>query len=141
MLAPDAAIVLGIAATAIPFARTPQAQAERWLRVLRQHGEVGAALQALGVSEVSLPSAPAGVEPGPPGARRVAQGDVVADVTEHAVRIAGARDAVGVSTTDLLVAVMQVYEADFEHVLRAHGADPDELLELLGVRIPESVDN
>ena len=54
-LAPDAAIVLGIASTAMPFARTPGDAAERWLRVLRLHGEVGAALQALGVSEGSAP--------------------------------------------------------------------------------------
>ena len=53
-IAPDAAMVLGIAATAMPFARTPEAEAERWLRVLRLHGEVGAALQALGVSEGPL---------------------------------------------------------------------------------------
>src|SRR5436190_732816 len=35
-LAPDAAMVLGIASTALPFARTPDDEAERWLRVLRQ---------------------------------------------------------------------------------------------------------
>ena len=50
-LAPDAAMALGIAATAMPFARTPEGEAERWLRVLRLHGESGIALQALGVSE------------------------------------------------------------------------------------------
>ena len=53
-LAPDAAMVLGIAATAIPFARTPEDEAERWLRLLRLHGEVGAVLQAIGVSEDSI---------------------------------------------------------------------------------------
>ena len=47
-------MVLGIASTAMPFARTADEEAERWLRVLRLHGEVGAALQALGVSEDSL---------------------------------------------------------------------------------------
>ena len=52
-LAPDAEIVLGIASTAMPFARSAEEQAERWLRVLRLHGEVGIALQALGVSEES----------------------------------------------------------------------------------------
>ncbi len=141
MFAPDAAMVLGIAATAIPFARTSEDQAERWLRVLRLHGEVGAALQALGVSEMSLPRATA------TGAREPAdatvaseQRDVVALVTEHAVRIAAARNAQGVSTTDVLLAVMSVYGADFERVLHAHGADPAEVLERLGAPIPQSVD-
>ena len=53
-LAPDAAMALGIASTAMPFARTPEDEAERWLRVLRTHGEAGIALHALGVSEGPL---------------------------------------------------------------------------------------
>ena len=56
VLAPDAAIALGIASTAMPFARTPEEEVERWLRVLRLHGQVGITLQALGVSEVPLPT-------------------------------------------------------------------------------------
>jgi hypothetical protein len=50
-LAPDAAIVLGIASTAMPFARTREEAVERWLRVLRSTGKAGAVLRALGVSE------------------------------------------------------------------------------------------
>src|SRR2546423_8992159 len=50
----DAAMVLGMASTAMPFADTSQAEAERWLRILRLHGEAGTALQALGVSEAPL---------------------------------------------------------------------------------------
>jgi hypothetical protein len=132
-LAPDAAMVLGIAATAMPFARTPEAEAERWLRVLRLHGEVGAALQALGVSEGSLHAhdedtkrertAHAGLDD---------DRDVVAQVTEKAVHIAGRRGATGVTTTDVLMAVMHLYGADFDRVLRAHGTDRDEVIEWLG---------
>ncbi|HST34138.1 MAG TPA: hypothetical protein VLJ80_11550 [Solirubrobacteraceae bacterium] len=151
-LAPDAAMVLGIAATAIPFARTPEDEAERWLRVLRLHGEVGNVLQAIGVSEdvISVTpenghgdpavSAPAGTgargdagagagaastEPG--GERR----DVIALVGEYAERIAAARGSAGVATTDVLVAVLQVYGPVFEQALRAHGTDADEVLERL----------
>jgi hypothetical protein len=138
-LAPDAAMVLGIAATAIPFARTPEDEAERWLRVLRLHGEVGHVLQAIGVSEdvISLPpenghdpAASAGPRAGPDpagGERR----DVIALVGQYAERIAAERGSAGVATTDVLVAVLQVYGPVFEQALRAHGTDADEVLERL----------
>jgi hypothetical protein len=126
-LAPDAAMVLGIASTAMPFARNREAEAERWLRLLRLHGEVGIALQALGVSEMSLP-APASEHldrPDPQGP----DPDAVDAVTEHTVRIARERGAHGVATTDVLMAVMHVYGEDFDRVLLAHGTDRDEVLE------------
>jgi hypothetical protein len=129
-LAPDAAIALGIASTAMPFARTPEAEAERWLRVLRLHGRVGIALQALGVSEEPLPGeavSPAREHSGAAGG----EPDAVARVTEHAVRIAGERHAPALSTIDVLMAVMHVYGEDFDRVLRVHGTDRDEVLERL----------
>jgi hypothetical protein len=133
-LAPDAAIVLGIAATAMPFARTPEDELERWLRLLRLHGEVGTALQALGLSESPLPE---------PGERSVAARqapadssprDAVALVTEQAVSVAGERGAHALTTADLLLAVMRVYGDDFDRALRAHGTDRDEVLAELGSR-------
>jgi hypothetical protein len=131
VLAPDAAIALGIASTAMPFARTPEAEAERWLRVLRLHGRVGIALQALGVSEEPLPGEPASADRERAGAVGGAR-DAVARVTEHAVRIAGERRAHALATTDVLMAVMHVYGEDFDRVLRVHGTDRDEVLERLG---------
>jgi hypothetical protein len=137
-LAPDAAMVLGIAATAIPFARTPEEEAERWLRVLRLHGEVGNALQSLGVSEDAIVAHPANghlaaaASPaGRPGATAERPRDVIALVGEHAAQIAAERGAAGVATTDVLIAVLQVYGPVFEQALRAHGTDSDELLERL----------
>jgi hypothetical protein len=146
-LAPDAAMVLGIAATAIPFARTPEEEAERWLRVLRLHGEVGHVLQAIGVSEevISPPTENGHADPaassGPgAGAEAGAAGpdtaggersDVIELVGQYAERIAAARGAAGVATTDVLVAVLQVYGPVFEQALRAHGTDADEVLERL----------
>ena len=50
----DAAIVLALADTAVPFASSPEDEAERWVRVLRLHGLVGTALQSLGVGEAPL---------------------------------------------------------------------------------------
>jgi len=132
-LAPDAAIVLGIAATAMPFARTPDDELERWLRLLRLHGEVGTAMQALGLSEGPLP------EPGERGVARQAPADssprdAVALVTEQAVSVAGERGAHALTTADLLLAVMRVYGDDFDRALRAHGTDRDEVLAELGSR-------
>jgi hypothetical protein len=132
MLAPDAAMVLGIAATALPFARTAEEQAERWLRVLRLHGEVGAALQALGVSEIPLPTTGSNGGRSQHAPTPNEDRDAIALVTDQAVRIADRRGAPGVVTTDILIAVMHVYGDDFERVLRAHGADPYEVLEQLG---------
>jgi hypothetical protein len=133
VLAPDAAIALGIASTAMPFARTPEAEVERWLRVLRLHGQVGIALQALGVSEEPLPGEAASPDRGRAGAPGGAQRDAVARVTEHAVRIAGERNARALATADVLMAVMHVYGEDFDRVLRVHGTDRDEVLERLGL--------
>jgi len=140
VLAPDAELVLGIAATAIPFARTSDAEAERWLRVLRLHGEVGVALQGLGVSEVPLAEPGVGGEHEHPAHPHAGAQDAVAHVTEQATRIASGRGASGVATTDVLMAVMQVYGEDFERVLWTHGTDRDEVLERLGMTMPEPVE-
>jgi hypothetical protein len=133
ILAPDAAIALGIASTAMPFARTPEAEVERWLRVLRLHGQVGIALQALGVSEEPLPGEAASPDRERAGTPGGAERDAVARVTEHAVRIADERGARALATTDVLMAVMHVYGEDFDRVLRVHGTDRDEVLERLGL--------
>jgi hypothetical protein len=130
VLAPDAAIALGIASTAMPFARTPDDQVERWLRVLRLHGQVGIALQAIGVSEVPL----SGADDAPDhagGTGSAADRDAVARVTEHAVRIADERHQHALTTTDILLAVMHVYGEDFDRVLQVHGTDRAEVLERL----------
>jgi hypothetical protein len=132
VLAPDAAIALGIASTAMPFARTPDDEVERWLRVLRLHGQVGIALQAIGVSEVPLSGGDAGSEHAGDSPVTSGERDAVARVTEHAVRIAGERDQHALTTTDILLAVMHVYGEDFDRVLQVHGTDRKEVLERLG---------
>jgi hypothetical protein len=127
----DAALVLGMASTAIPFADSREAEAERWLRILRLHGEAGAALQALGVSETPLEAH--AQEPGAPRPRR-GQDDVVASVGAGAAQAADRRGSGSFGTIDVLVAAMDVYGADFNQVLRAHGTDRDEVLERLELK-------
>jgi hypothetical protein len=53
-LTQDAALVVALDGTAMPFAHSAEDEAERWLRALRLHGQVGTALQALGVGEAPL---------------------------------------------------------------------------------------
>ncbi len=129
----DTAMVLGMASTALPFAETAQAEAERWLRILRMHGDAGAALQALGVSEAPLEAAPEAL-PGQP--IDGTHSDVIRTVSEHAVGVATRREADTVGAGDVLVAVMQVYGTDFDRVLRVHGTDRDEVLQRLGIDMP-----
>jgi hypothetical protein len=131
----DAALVLGMASTAMPFADTAEAEAERWLRILRLHGEAGTALQALGVSEGPLEGSGDATQAHGHSFEEGAR-DAVSVVTDGAVRIAGMRGARAVGTSDVLVSVMEVYGADFDHVLRVHGTDRDEVLQRLGVEMP-----
>lgn len=136
----DSAIVLGMASTAMAFAASPEAEAERWLRILRLHGRAGVALQALGVSEAPLEAGDAPDAGQRPDPARAAGLDVVAAVTERAVATAGRRGARAVDTSDVLVAVMDVYGEDFDRVLRMHGTDRREVLERLGAERPGPAD-
>jgi hypothetical protein len=128
----DTAMVLGMASTALPFADSPEAEAERWLRILRMYGEAGSVLQSLGVSEAPLEAGDAPSDAAT-GGSEAPQNDVIRAVTERAVRVAAQRGAQTVGAGDVLVAVMDVYGADFDRVLRVHGTDRDEVLERLGV--------
>src|SRR5918912_3811411 len=98
-LSQDAAIVLALADTAVPFAHSPEDEAERWVRVLRLHGWVGAALQSLGVGEAPLETT---AQPVSLLRRRPLGENVVERVTEHANELALARGAGAVCTVDLL---------------------------------------
>jgi len=122
----DTAIVLGMASTALPFADTREAEAERWLRILRMHGEAGEALQALGVSEAPLEATPDDGLPPVSGGHDARE--VIKEVTARAVSSAAARRSRIVTAADVLMAVMDFYGEDFDRVLHVHGIDRDELL-------------
>lgn len=130
-LSQDGAMVVGLASTALPFADSRVEEAERWLRILRLHGQAGRALTALGLSEAPLDDAPA------PDAAEPRNGDdsdrdPVAAVVDHAKHAAAERSSTTVGTADLLRGVMAVYGATFDWVLRARGSDPAEVMEQLG---------
>jgi hypothetical protein len=131
-LSQDAAIVLALAETAIPFAISAEDEAERWVRVLRLHGQVGRALQALGVGEAPLQTI------AQPHAVRVLRArpigeDPVADVTLAAQRMATTRGARAVGTVDVLFAVLGVYGRTFDRALYIRGTSVEELIERLSL--------
>jgi hypothetical protein len=128
-LSQDAAIVLGLAGTAMNFAHSREDEAERWLRVLRLHGRVGEALQALGVPEAPLMTY---ARPAPsPATVPPASGDPVDAICRRAVRLSNARAADRVGTLDLLFAVLATYGHAFDRELYIRGTSREELLERL----------
>jgi hypothetical protein len=130
-LSEDAALVLALAGTAIRFADSPESEAEHWLRILRMHGEVGAAMQGLGIGEKPLQP-----EQNPPtqgGTQRFRRGDenMVPMARTRAAENAVERGSVLVGTVDVLHAVSGIYGSYFDHVLDARGASVAELSERL----------
>ena len=123
-LSQDAALVVALAGTAMPFAHSAEDEAERWLRAMRLHGCVGSALQALGVGESSLEDPPA-----PPGHTPPSRGDVVEEVTRRASRLAEDRGGKTAGTPELLSAVIEHYGEHFDAALFTRGTSREELLE------------
>jgi hypothetical protein len=125
-LSQDAAIVLALAETAIPFAHSREDEAERWVRVLRMHGQVGGVLQGLGVGEAPLATIADRPED------RTARGRTsVTEVGAGARRYAAGRGAKLVSTVDVLFAVFEAYGGAFDRALYVRGATREELVERL----------
>jgi anti-anti-sigma factor len=123
----DAAMAVGLASTAMPFAASRRAEALRWVRILRLQGEAARVLCALGVGETPLPDG-ATTDAGDTAAQEDRNDrDSVTAVSELAVRLARKRGATAVGTGDILLAVMRFYGPDFDAVLSAHGTDRDEI--------------
>jgi hypothetical protein len=120
----DAAkMAVGLAATAMPFARSHAEEAERWLRILRVNGGVGNAMQAIGVSEHSLVSHAGSTASEP------CRPDALAQVIDAALRSAREGDADVVTTADLFAGVAATYGPAFEHALAIRGTSSAEVLE------------
>ena len=136
-LSQDAALVVALAGTAMPFAHSAEDEAERWLRALRLHGQVGSALQALGVGESPLMTGSdadhSGEVDGTPAFGPAVLDDVSKRAGELATRAARA-DTVG--TADLLFAVLDVYGRLFDRVLYLRGTSREELAERLADQRP-----
>jgi anti-sigma B factor antagonist len=132
----DAALALGIAATAVPFARSGQAQAERWLRALQSCGGAGIALSSLGVTDIPQSQLPEHEAVDRPDSQGADDRDAVATVTQCARRIASHRGSSPIRTTDLLSAVIEVYGSDLDRLLVGHGTNSGEVIKLLDRGLP-----
>ena len=123
----EATLALSLARTALPFARTRNEEAERWLRVMRVYGQVGAALQALGVAARPLerPSDEAS------GRERRSTADTVDLVTFRAMDFARQSGANRVGTVHLLFGVLDVYGWAFDQELYRRGTSRNEIFEQL----------
>ena len=129
-LSQDAALVVALAGTAMPFAHSAEDEAERWLRALRLHGQVGSSLQALGVGEAPLMTG-SGHEHSEGHGTPTLGPDVLDEVTRRANEFAGAREASTVGTADLMFAVLDVYGRLFDRALYMRGTSREELVERL----------
>ena len=126
-LSQDATVVLALARTALPFARSPAEEAERWLRVMRMHGQVGSALQALGVGEGPLESPSDEPPVAHPAEERRSTEETVELVCRRALDLARRSGAECVGTVHVLCAVMQLYGPAFDHELYRRGTSRDEI--------------
>jgi hypothetical protein len=134
-LSQDAAIVLALADTAVPFAASPEDEAERWVRVMRLHGWVGAALQSLGVGEAPLETT--AHQPIRLLRRRPPGENIVEAVTKQAHELAVARGAGAVCTVDVLFALFAIYGKTIDRALYVRGTSREELIE----RLPADVES
>jgi anti-sigma B factor antagonist len=129
-LCPDAAIVVGLASAALPFAESSLDELRRWVRILSVHGEAARALQRVGLTDVAIDQPALASVTDPDGPQ--AHADSVVRVSKAATAIAVDRDADCVTTVDLLLAVMTAYGDAFDRELRGHGSSAVELIECLG---------
>ena len=129
-LSQDAALVVALAGTAIPFAHSAEDEAERWLRAMRLHGQVGSILQALGVGEAPLMTGTEHEHSEGHGTPNLGP-NVLDQVTECAEQFAVAREAETVGTPDILFAVLDVYDKLFDRALYLRGTSREELVERL----------
>lgn len=127
----DAAIVYGLASTALPFAQSPDEEVERWLRLLRLYGESAGVLLHLGIGEARLTAA----ADHPDECASHSSNEALSRVAATASSFATQRGLAGIGTVDLLVAVMREYPEPFERALQSRGSDTAELIDQLADRL------
>lgn len=123
-----AASVLALAETTVARALSRADEAERWLRLLRLHGRVGAALQAVGVADRQLSTR---AERSAGRSYGAAGGAPVALVADEAADFAGERGADAMETVDVLFAVIARYGSVFDRALYEAGTSRQAVIDAL----------
>jgi hypothetical protein len=131
-LSREVAIALELAETTVPYARSRQGEAERWLRIMRRLERTGEALAALGVPDGPLES-PAEARMASEGASEVS----VQEVADRAETYARARGGRVIGTIDLLFGVLGTYGSDFSKALYRCGVARELLLDHLTMQVEE----
>jgi hypothetical protein len=109
----SAAIFLALAETLVPFAASRADEAERWLRIMREHGQVGEALAVLGMVSGQLSTPSLG------SASRQPDPESVTAVASDAAFFAAERNAPAIAGVDVLFAVIMQYGSLFDRALYA----------------------
>ena len=126
-LSRDAATVVGLAGSALPFANSPAEEVERWLRPLQLYGEAAVILQSLGIGE----ERPAAFTDELRLEVSHRPEDTVAAIVPGAEKVASQRGRPAIGTSDILVAVMRHYRHPFEQAIESRGSDRWELTDRL----------
>lgn len=129
-LTADAAMAIGLAGTALPFAGSPAGEAERWLRILCRFGDSARALSC-GTGELSALDAGGSADDDSLGGAGRDCSETLARVIERAALHAGRRHQGRIGTADVLVAVIDEYGADFDRALAAAGIEKQLVTERL----------
>jgi hypothetical protein len=126
----SAAIFLALADTLVPFASSRADEAERWLRIMREHGNVGDALADLGMVSGQLSTPSLG------SASRQPDPESVTAVASEAASLAAERNAPAIDGVDVLFAVILHYGSLFDRALyAATNKQRHDLLATLGRRV------
>jgi hypothetical protein len=127
----EARIVIELARTTVPAGNSTAEEAERWLRTLRMHGQVGDVLKELGV-----PEGPLDASAWPPSVMPDRSGEAKLTLVEQEAEVLAAeRGSHVVTTLDVLFAVMSVYRGSFGRALYSRGTSREELIERLTARL------
>jgi hypothetical protein len=120
----DAAAVLTLGYLTVPANAQPVDKADRWIRILRQYGRVGEALERLGVRERPLATV---ADPSDSGGDSDSE-EMVARWAGEFARRAGAPT---VDTVHVLFAVRKVFGSSLDHALYRRGTGWEQLTEQL----------